>query len=391
MEQYVLESFLREIDVADVQCEATNRSTKRQKRRAEQSPASKPSPSWKRRKEELERLRVESHALGMHLAFLGLARTHNAMMNAAFGVSQVQLKWAIAAKTEKQQCQEARKENNRLKEKLRQCTQVCASLRELLTQNSSFAGLLRANYQFPVPSIFELEMLESKVDARLDKLELIIKETLVQTPKTDTDQVQVHRTSETDATEVLELKGARLIPFDANKTSETMWSVMKLGVASDANCIRISKSSKTTRASEGCLTETLECGGSVKIRTRCVMKRVPIPDGFLMLVEAITEWLARPNCSNEWRHVTQDSGWAVVYPVHVVSDGSTPRVCQVKTSLCLQTSDIADIVPKSYSSTPSLLSRAVSGVVVPSFRKILSSRSQLMDNRLLDSSLGRTN
>ncbi|KAK1935564.1 hypothetical protein P3T76_010259 [Phytophthora citrophthora] len=384
MEQRVLESFLREIDVADMQFESIKRSTKSKKRCAETSPVSNSRPSWKRRKEQLERLRVEAKTLGMHVAFLSLARTHNAMMNAAFGVSQDQLKWAIALKTEKRQCQEAKEENERLKAKLQHCTQVCASLRVLLTQNSSNIGLPRAIYELPALNIFGLDMLESKVDERLGKLEAIIRETLVHTPETDTDRVQVHRMNNTEDAGMLELKRTRLIPFDAKETSETMWSIMKLGVASDENSIRITKSSKSTRASEGCLTESLECGGSVKIRTRCVMRRVPIPDGFLVLIEAVTEWLARPKHLNEWRHVTRDSGWAAVYPVHVASDGPTPRVCQIKTSLCLQTNDCADIEP---GITPSLLSRAVSDVVVPSFRKILSSRNQLLDNRLLDSSL----
>ncbi|KAG1712615.1 hypothetical protein DVH05_000357 [Phytophthora capsici] len=384
MEQYVLESFLREIDVADVQFESTKRSTQNKRRRAEQSPPSKPCPTWKRRKEELDQLRAEAQTLGLRVAFLGLARTHRAMMNAAFGVSQDQLKWAVAAKTEKQQHLEAKEENKRLKAKLQHCTRVCASLRDLLTQNSS-TGIPNAIYELPGLSIFGLDMLESKMNARLDKLEFIIRETLVQTPELDMDQVQVHRVNSTHTTESLELKGTRLIPFDAKKTSETVWSIMKLGIVSDENCIRITKSSKATRASEGCLTESLECGGSVKLRTRCVMRRVDIPNGFLMLLEAVTEWLARPKHSNEWRHVTRDSGWAVVYPADVASDGSTPTVCQLKTSLCLQTSEIGE--SETYSNTPSLLSRTVSDVVVPSFRKILSSRHQLLDNQLLDASL----
>ncbi|KAG1691788.1 hypothetical protein DVH05_026163 [Phytophthora capsici] len=367
MEQYVLESFLREIDVADVQFESTKRSTQNKRRRAEQSPPSKPCPTWKRRKEELDQLRAEAQTLGLRVAFLGLARTHRAMMNVAFGVSQDQLKWAVAAKTEKQQHLEAKEENKRLKAKLQHCTRVCASLRHLLTQSSS-TGIPKAIYELPGLSIFGLDMLESKVNARLDKLE-----------------VQVHRVNSTQPTESLELKGTRLIPFDAKKTSETVWSIMKLGVVSDENCIRIIKSSKATRASEGCLTESMECGGSVKIRTRCVMRRVDIPNGFLMLLEAVTEWLARPKRSNEWRHVTRDSGWAVVYPADVASDGSTPTVCQLKTSLCLQTSEIGE--SETHSNTPSLLSRTVSGVVVPSFRKIINSRHQLLDNQLLDSSL----
>ncbi|KAG3104513.1 hypothetical protein PI125_g13588 [Phytophthora idaei] len=111
------------------------------------------------------------------------------------------------------------------------------------------------------------------------------------------------------------------------------------------------------------------------------MKRVETPEGFMVLIESITEWLARPSCLREWRHVTRDSGWVAVHPVAATT--ATTRLCQLQLAMRLQTNESVKITDNKSDSL--LLARSVSDVMVSSFRSILNSRHQLIDNALLDS------
>ncbi|EGZ08940.1 hypothetical protein PHYSODRAFT_288656 [Phytophthora sojae] len=170
------------------------------------------------------------------------------------------------------------------------------------------------------------------------------------------------------------------MPYSAEKTAQVMWNVMDLGAVPDGQ-LNIVKRSDNLMVSDGCFTNQLDCGGVVEIRSRCVMKRFLVPEGFIVMIEGVSEWLVRPSCSEEWRHVTRDSGWGIVHPV---AEGG---LCQLQTGLHLQENEwglkMSDVSHK----TPSLLSRGVGEVMIPSFRKIIESRHQLVDNKLLDSSL----
>ncbi|KAG6618588.1 50S ribosomal protein L1 [Phytophthora cinnamomi] len=80
----------------------------------------------------------------------------------------------------------------------------------------------------------------------------------------DTDLVQVHREDDEDVA----------------------WQVMKLGVTSDA---QVTLRSENILASEDCSpVRPLECGDSVDIRGLCLTKRVKLPGGYAVLVEATT-------------------------------------------------------------------------------------------------------
>ncbi|EGZ08928.1 hypothetical protein PHYSODRAFT_305767 [Phytophthora sojae] len=152
-----------------------------------------------------------------------------------------------------------------------------------------------------------------------------------------------------------------------------MWEVMKFGVISNECCACVFIRSEDMVASQGCFTQPLENGGSVKIRSQCLMKRIVV-QGSIVFVESITEWVARPSCSAEWSHVTRDYGW-----VTVLSVASMPGMCQLQTVIRLQSSESMMNDPAS-----SLL--GLSDVIIPALRMVLRSRYQLVDKALLDSS-----
>ncbi|KAL3670802.1 hypothetical protein V7S43_003988 [Phytophthora oleae] len=130
-----------------------------------------------------------------------------------------------------------------------------------------------------------------------------------------------------------------MLPFSADKTSTIAWDVMlKLGAFPNNERARVCGLSDEVLASESHFTHPLKCGGSVEIRACCLMKPIIIPGGFMVIAEGFTEWLAYPSSSATWAHVTQDSGWAIVYPG---TEGMGSDMCQTQT-MAQMTSASAD-------------------------------------------------
>jgi hypothetical protein len=128
-ERRILERYLQEVDVSDLLGASQYKcSTKRSKREAEMPPAKKPNVSWKRRKEELQRLR----ALETRMMFLQLRSIHKAALGADAGTSEGQRRWKKKAHTEKQRCQAARDENVYLKDKLQRCVRASNNLQTVI-------------------------------------------------------------------------------------------------------------------------------------------------------------------------------------------------------------------------------------------------------------------
>ncbi|ETM41419.1 hypothetical protein L914_12800 [Phytophthora nicotianae] len=349
--------------------------------------AKKPNLSWKRRKDELHRLRAEAQALETRVIFLKLQKTQDTLWKAGVGLSEEQKLLREAAANEKQQCQSAREENTQLKGRLERCYKACHDLQtvlsvagikqhNLIVANTFAAKALQAeqrSQRLLQLSSDVLTSLANRVNDRLTELDYIIENIRASMFGPDVDQVNVHREGDEGTSASVEFKRNRMMPFDADNTSRVIWDVMHLGVIPDEHCARVIKQSHDTLLSQGCETQALAGGGTVDLVVSCLMKRVLVPGGFIMLIESTTEWQARPAQAKAWTHVTRDSGWALVHP-----NEERPGTCQVQLAVRLRTEDTEQ-------NGLTLLTPVVCDVVIPSFGEVLSSRHQLVENALLDS------
>ncbi|POM81733.1 Hypothetical protein PHPALM_250 [Phytophthora palmivora] len=323
-------------------------------------------------------------ALETRVTFLKLRRTQMTLMNAGVGLSEEQKRWRDAATREKQSCQASRDENKLLNDKLESCIRTCNDLRtvlsvvdikqrNLIVANAFAAKTLRTEKRLQLSSTALLS-LENRINERHCELEYYFNHIQSTIPGRDVDQVTVHREGVEGTSATLEFKRKRLIPFNADITSREIWNTMHLGVFPADHSLQVSKCSDDTLASQGCETHPLECGGTVDLRVTCLMKRVVIPGGCVMLIESTTEWRARPVQAKAWSHVTTDSGWALVRP-----NGPRPDTCQLQFAIRLRTEDPDE------QNAVTLLTPTVSDVVVHFFSDLLNTRQQLVENALLDS------
>ncbi|KAK1935563.1 hypothetical protein P3T76_010258 [Phytophthora citrophthora] len=345
----------------------------------------KPNLSWKRRKEELHRLRAETQALETRVMFLKLRRTQDTLMKAGMGLSEEQKQLREDAVSEKQKWQSAQEENTQLKDRLERCYKACHDLQtvlsvagikqhNLIVANSFAAKALQAqqrNQSLLQLNSSVLSNLQNRLHERLVELDYFIQGIRKSMAGPDIDEVNVHREGFEGTFASVEFKRNRLMPFDAENTFRVIWNVMHLGVVPD-DCTHVTECSEDTLISQGCETQRLSCGGTVDLRVSCVMRRIVVAGGFIVLIESTTEWQARPAQAKAWTHVTRDSGWAVVQP------NGRPGTCQLQVAVRLRTEDALE-------NGPTLLTPVVSDVVIPMFGEVLSARHQLVENALLDS------
>ncbi|KAJ8561649.1 hypothetical protein ON010_g8032 [Phytophthora cinnamomi] len=390
-EQHVLETFLLEMDVSDFHAETL----KCENPSLESASSTKPRPkrpreSWKRRKEDLQKLRAEVQTLQTYKVFLesqlGVKKKEDDI------ASENQQRWQHAAEQEKQWCQRSNDYNARLKKKLERCVRACAGIRAVLEATSANQRILLSFRMLQAESRLEcchkktltsqvFQVLESRVDRRYEELGLICHDAGTRIVTSDVDQVVVRRGGMKQKATALEFNRTHLLPFPIDVACDTVWNVVKLGVISNERCARVHIRSEDILVSQGCFTQPLEDGGSVKMRSQCFMKRVVVPEGCIFFVEAITEWMARPFRSEQWSHVTRDYGWAAVLPV-----ATMPGVCQLQSVMRLQSSECMKNDPRDQLASSLLFSPELSDVMIPTFRSILNSRFQLVDNALLDAS-----
>ncbi|KAG6618861.1 50S ribosomal protein L1 [Phytophthora cinnamomi] len=382
------------MDVADFQAgspiESSSATLKRATDMSSSPPAKKPNLSWKRRKEELLTLRSESEALQTRLMFLKLRRTHAKLLKAGVGLSDEQKRWRDAAESEKRKCRSAQEDNTQLKDQLHRCFKACHDLhmvvavagvkqRDLVVANPFVARLLRAelrNGHLLQPSSAVLINLDNRLNARYSELEYLFHHARESILGPDVDQVNVHREGVDGTLAAVEFKRNQFMPFDADKAFRAIWKVMLLGVMPEDENASVFKHSDDTIVSQGCDMRALQGGGTVEVRVTFMVKRVVIPGGFVALIESTSEWRACPAQAKAWTHTTQDSGWALVHP-----NAPQPGTCQLQLAIRLRTHEPAAAGEKN---APTLLTRVVGDVVIPSFRDILRSRQQLVENVLLD-------
>lgn len=127
------------------------------------------------------------------------------------------------------------------------------------------------------------------------------------------------------------------------------------------------------------LTVCLDDGGTLNLNTHSVMKRFLTPTGIVMLLESISDWTADlQNSGCSWTHTTDEGGCFVIsnYDVGRVS----PGVSQLRSEMTLKPGDSTKI-SRQY---PLAEARTINSVVIPSFRDIIQSRHQFVENALFD-------
>ncbi|KAF4315766.1 hypothetical protein G195_010714 [Phytophthora kernoviae 00238/432] len=306
-EQGILESFLEQTDLLEHNEAAMLDVIKPSgRKRLVDSPdgksllAKKSNPSWKRRRDELRRLRIEAQTMQNHVTFLTLKKTYEQLFDSS-NQSEGLGRWKDPAMNEKLQCEKAKAENEQLKEKLQNCVQTCNLLqtaltaaetqhKELLTANTATTQALQfemqTNHNLDLENSIIFNNLEHSADARLNELDALLYEAYISTFDPDADLVQIHRAGSEETDAMVEFKRSRLMPFTVDKTSSAAWDLMQLGVTNNNCAGRVIRRADDLVASKERFTYMLKGGGNVEIRSHCLMKRVQIPTGTIVLVEA---------------------------------------------------------------------------------------------------------
>ncbi|KAK1935567.1 hypothetical protein P3T76_010262 [Phytophthora citrophthora] len=346
-------------------------------------------PTWKRRKEELQCLRKEVFDLEGYLRALQIKRLHDKLLDECFGHSPELQKWKTTALSERKKRQMTDDENKRLKRKLTKCEENYKALQSTLTQASVDQNIFQSprsllvKIDFKLSSPIKFTALKVRLDARSQEVLTIFSTSRVDPVMRDSNEIRILREGLDDSTATIEFKDTQLLPFSANKTSSIAWDVMlKLGAFPSNESARVCGLSGELLASEAHFTHPLKCGGSVEVRACCLMKPIAIPGGFMVMAEGFTEWLASPSNFAKWTHVTQDSGWAIVYPG---TEGVSSEMCQTQIMAQMRsaTADHEQVA------TLPLLNDKVSDAVVSFTQRIMKERRQLLDNALLDSTLAK--
>ncbi|EEY55175.1 uncharacterized protein PITG_09066 [Phytophthora infestans T30-4] len=180
------------------------------------------------------------------------------------------------------------------------------------------------------------DMLESKVGARFFELDVIV--SVAHQPVLDGayEHVQVCRDDGRDAAAAVEFRYVRLLPFGHDATAKTLWEIIELGGLITDQHFHVAKRSNDVIGMASRFTIPLDRGNSntVNVDVHSVAKRFTGPLGMVVLVESRSEWTMSHPTASGWKQVTEEAD-----------------------------------------------------VVIPSFREILSSHHQSIENFLLDSSI----
>ncbi|KAE8970721.1 hypothetical protein PR003_g28180 [Phytophthora rubi] len=361
----------------------------------EPSKKKRQNPSWFKRKRELEALRAQSEALETRREFLLLKRAKVQQVDASETLTQQkqqkQQKEALALV--KQKCEAAQGDNGYLKKRLRAYvdlsgalqTALSAAEQELATMSMAVARALRteigSGYQlrFASPSLFD--MLEERVNVKFNELEASFRTNQRQMTSADTELVQVYYKN---GVGTVEFKRAQLLPFEEAAISATIFSIVEVGAFADGQDSRVVRRSEDTFAMDSRLTVCLNDGGTVNLNAHSVMKRFLTPTGIVMMLESISDWTAGVKNSGAWTHTTEEGGYFVIsnYAIDGVRAASnvSPGVSQLRSELTLKPGDPS----KSPSHFQLAEARTINAVVIPSFRDIIQSRHQFLENTLFD-------
>ncbi|KAG6956085.1 hypothetical protein JG688_00011587 [Phytophthora aleatoria] len=337
-------------------------------------PRKRRSSSWLRRKQELLALRNESEKLGTKLALLEAQQAHSVLAPRPESLTEGQELWKSVASIARQGCQGSQEENIRLKNELQMYARASEMLQTQLIQvnsqqqeqhysktafeNAVRVGIIMSRRLYSYDSgIFD--MLESKVGARFFELDVIVNAAHQPVLEGAYEHVQVCREDGRDAAATVEFKHARLLPFGHDTTAKTIWEIIELGGLITDRHFRVVKRSNDVRFTG--------------------------PVGMVVLVESRSEWSIDHPTASGWKQITEEAGWVAVNEHPQQSEGAKHHACQLQTTMKLRPN--ASVVDGcGTTSTRQTFTGNIGDVVIPSFREIMSSHHQSVENFLLDSS-----
>ncbi|GMF43649.1 unnamed protein product [Phytophthora fragariaefolia] len=360
-------------------------------------PRKRRSTSWLRRKQELNALRSESEALETRVAVL---QSQQLCQPQPTILREDQEMWKSVAAIAKRECQAAQNENARLSNEIEMNTRALGSLHSQIVQaNSRQQGLLDSNYgfmnavrvgiimsrhlNFENSTIFS--MLESKVNARSNELGMIVCEAFLPIKDGASEQIQICREEGEAAAATVEYKHSRLLPFEQDTTANTIWDIIELGGLVTSQHCHVTKQSQNLVEMASRFTVPLERAGhsTVSVDVHAVAKHFDASSGMVVLVESHSEWSISHPTASTWKQTTEEAGWVVVNE-HPLQVNGTQSACQLRTTMKL-TPDVSGA--SSGSKAPTSFTGCVSDIVIPSFREIMSSHHQSVENFLLDTSI----
>ncbi|KAG3241018.1 hypothetical protein PI124_g14103 [Phytophthora idaei] len=320
----------------------------------------------------------------------------NAIQQSLPTVSEDQGMWQSVAAIARQECESAQIENARLKNEVQLYLRASGMLqtqgfaaetrrRQLLNSTLVFTDAFRVGMIRSRQLCFDndgvLDMLEMRINARCHEINLTMNEARRPAEGGTSEQVQVCRDGGQDAAAAVEFKHARLLPFGEDIMAKSVWEIVELGGVVTKSNTRVARSTPDMAGLVSRHTVPLGKNVSVNAGVHAVIKRFNVTAGLVALIESHSEWSVKYPASGVARSTTEEGGWVMVHEYPLKACGTTQRTSQLQTILKLRPNE-----PKTDGKANSLTSTMVD-VVIPSFRDILSSHHQKVDNFLLDSKL----
>ncbi|OWZ09899.1 hypothetical protein PHMEG_00017327 [Phytophthora megakarya] len=325
-------------------------------------------PSWIKRRDELQSLRQQTQEMETRVAFLEMNRE-----NVTVDTLQNRQRVKTMAMVEKKRHYAAQDENEQLKRKLRRVMSLKTAFQTVLsdTELQEAAVLLNEeslqiemrtrHFNFGV-----FDVLERRMDNRFFEMEESFR--LMQQPMATTDT----NTIETNFVGAVEFVRLQLLPFPNDAVSTAMWAMITAGGFPDGEDSIVHRRSENVLAVNSHVTVRLESGSNIDIATSTVIKKFETAKGFAVLTEAISNWTGEDPHSGAWRHITQEGG------CFAMCDYSSPGICQSRAMLRL------DIDSQNGNYQQLACSSTIQEIVIPSFRELVDSRHQFVENAMFD-------
>ncbi|KAG6618689.1 uncharacterized protein IUM83_01303 [Phytophthora cinnamomi] len=376
----VLDSFLQDMETLDHVQEVTVHvaSPKLEK----QIPKEPKVPTWLRRKHELQSLRQQAAAMETRVMKLQNKRS-------AAGATMDGSLARTDALVERKRRKDVQDENERLRKNLEAYARQANALQSFSDGEGSHQDPLM-HRSVPVTTALRVEvgvgqrlrfsghnvfgLLQARMDARLRELEEAF--TLMKLPMGSTDSNLV----ETTLVGAVEFARIQLLPFRNTDISSALWSVVEIGGFPDGEDSVVTRLSRDTYAVNSHVRVHLESGGTIDINSSSLLKRFDAPSGVVVLVESNSAWTADHPVTGTWCHRTREGGCISM------CDHTSPGISQTRSMLRL--------TPVAFTGQdldcPLAASQMIKEVVIPSFRELVISRHQFVENALFDIIRSRT-
>ncbi|EGZ08939.1 hypothetical protein PHYSODRAFT_339346 [Phytophthora sojae] len=373
----VLESFLHDMEALDHlqqmpdQRRAPEPASKPAKRAAAGSKKRRTNPTWLKRKHELQALQEHAAAMETRVLYLQMKRASSMDESAA----------RTGALVEKKRRQDVQQENERLREHLKVSVAQAKALLAA-TEDSRQRQLVYPSVSATQEHRLQLtsdsdvfQLLQTRVDARFYELEESFARMEQPMTSIDTDVV------ETSVLGSVELARLQLLPFPNADMFSAFWTIIERGSFPDGEDSVLTRLSNDVYGVKSRVTVQLASGGTIDLCSSSVLKRFATSKGVVVMTESNSNWTADHPNTGKWSHSTHEGGCFAMrdYPVEC---GASSGICQARSVLRLR-----PVLPDC---DPLEAPQRVNEVVIPSFRELVNSRHQFVENALFDIIRSRT-